>query len=88
MNIDLEALFLLLGNATTCIPEAHRNRVFQDMAYKLMEWYDTPRVELRKILEIHGTRMEERCYECNTLIKTEVDQEDAKPLCKMCSKLT
>lgn len=87
LKIDIDGLFLLLGNATMCIPSKHTETVFQDMAYKLMEWYDVSRVDLRKALLIHGLHLKELCYECNTHIKnTQVDPEDNKPLCNKCSK--
>ena len=83
--INLEALFLLLGNATMCIPEKHRNRVFQDMAYKLIEWYTVSRVELRKIFYNHGIVLEELCYECNTtILDMLVNPKDNTPYCNSC----
>ena len=90
LKIDIDGLFLLLGNATMCIPSKHSERVFQDMAYKLMEWYDISRADLRKALWIHGIHLEELCYECNTLIKntSDINPEDNKPLCNKCSKNT
>lgn len=86
LNINLEALFILLGNATICIPPKYTERVFQDMAYKLIEWYNVSRVDLRRVMTIHGFHLEELCYECNTHIKDRVDHNDNKPLCDECSK--
>ena len=86
LNINLEALFILLGNATISLPSKYSERAFQDMAYKLIEWYNVSRVDLRNIMSVHGFQLEELCHECNTNIKDEVDPNDNKPLCDKCSK--
>ena len=55
------------------------------MAYKLIEWYDASRFELRIIFEAHGIVLEELCHECNTVIEgIEIDKKDNTPRCKKC----
>ena len=84
-SVNFEALFLLLDNATLSISEKDRRRVFQDMAYKLIEWYDVSRFELRNIFDNHGIVLEELCYECNMVIQDSVvDKKDNTPRCLKC----
>ena len=67
------------------IPSKHRVRVFQDMAYKLLEWDYVSRIELRKIFDIHGIILEELCCECNKLIEDrDIDLNSNEPRCSEC----
>ena len=85
LAINIEALFALLSNATVSIPEKHKNKVFQDMAYKLIEWYTVSRVELRKIFYSHDIVLKELCYDCNAeILNILVDPNDDKPQCNEC----
>jgi hypothetical protein len=65
LDMNLDDLFLLLLNATLSLDHEQQNQVIQDMAYKLEEWYDTTRDNLRSALVKIGFRLEERCVGCN-----------------------
>lgn len=78
LNWDVSTLFLFLGQSTMFLSEKQKHRVFNDMAYKLMEWENTPRHEVRAALAKHDIPFEEHCEECGE----DVDEED--PLCNEC----
>lgn len=80
--MTIEALFLYLAHATLSIPDTFKNRVFQDMAYKLIEWDNIPRGELRDVFRLHDMEFEERCSGCNERLYGMVDSEN--PVCKQC----
>lgn len=87
-NIDLECLFNLLGNAALCLPSRIlTERIFQEMAYKLIEEYDVPRSDLREIFVVHDFEFEEFCSHCNERIEDTdtIDPDDNAPLCDECS---
>jgi hypothetical protein len=75
-------MFLYLANATLRIPDDLKNRVFQDMAYKLMEWDDVKRDEIRKVLRQFDIKLDEICEDCNEPLPEHDDQGDAR--CDKC----
>jgi len=85
LNWDMKTLFLYLQNATICIDQKSRNIVFNNMAYKLIEWENASRCEVRKVLDDMDIKFEECCSECNErLIDYEDDEEE--PKCEECKK--
>ncbi len=82
----LDDLFLYLSNAVMCIPEQHQQTVFNDMAYKLIEWSDVPRSTLRKLLDQYGYEFEELCIYCNEEMPDWVqeDEDEPDPICDQC----
>lgn len=81
-SIDLKEFFLLLNHAISTIGRRSQNEVMQNMAYKLSEWYNVSRDELRDHLMMNGFTLEERCVSCNE------DMPDfdgiGDPLCSDC----
>jgi hypothetical protein len=85
-RFTLDDLFLYLGNAVMCIPEQHQQTVFNDMAYKLIEWSDVPRSTLRKLLDKYGYEFEELCIHCNEDMSgwVQEDEDEPDPVCDQC----
>lgn len=81
LNWDVNTLFLFLGQSTMFLNEKQKHRVFNDMAYKLMEWENTPRHEVRAALAKHDIPFEERCAECGEDIEP---NDEEHPLCDEC----
>jgi len=75
LNLSIYQLYLYLANATLCVPETYRDQIFQDMAYKLLEWDGVPIQELRDVFDKLGMKLKEFCRECGS----EVDDK-----CKDC----
>jgi len=75
LNLSIYQFYLYLANATLCVPEKYRDQIFQDMAYKLMEWDGVPIQELRDVFDKLGIKLKEFCSECGS----EVDEQ-----CKDC----
>ena len=86
-NLDwsLDTLFLYLSHSTMCISEEDKHKVFNDMAYKLMEWNNTSRCELRVVFRKHGCKFIEFCFNCYDELDSCDDVEE--PLCYECSKV-
>lgn len=82
LDWDLNTLFLFLSHSTMCIGEEHKNQVFNDMAYKLIEWNNTSRCELREVFRKLGCEFEEHCVNCNEELDSCDDVE--APLCNDC----
>jgi len=83
LNWDLKTLFLYLANATLCIDDKSKDKVFNDMAYKLMEWDNVSRRELRKILQEFDVKFEELCTDCNKEMP-DYDGDEEEPRCDDC----
>jgi len=86
-NLDwtLDTLFLYLSHSTMCISEEDKHKVFNDMAYKLMEWNNTSRCELRVVFRKLGCKFIEFCFNCYDELDSCCDDEE--PLCNECSKV-
>ena len=69
LDWDLNTLVLFLSHATMCIPEVYRNRVFQDMALKLMEWDGFTMRELQAAYNRFGRDLKEICLLCDSLLE-------------------
>lgn len=83
--MSLYDIFLYLSNATLSIPEEYRHRVVQDMAYKLEEWANVTRPELRRTLAEFGEKLDEMCIHCNEPIPDwDVEEEGQEPICPEC----
>ena len=82
----LDDMFLYLSNAVICIPEKHQQTVFNDMAYKLIEWADVPRPTLRELLDKYGYEFEELCIHCNEEMSgwTQEYNDEPEPICEAC----
>jgi len=82
LHLSLYELFLYLANATMCIDEQAKDKVWNDMAYKLIEWNDTPRDELRAVFREFWVQFEELCSGCNE----QLPEGDyiGNPLCAEC----
>jgi hypothetical protein len=86
---ELDTLFLYLSNATMCIPGRFQKQVFQDMAYKLMEWEGVTRTALRPVMVKYGFPLEELCSNCNEVINAEEGAEEITeedPRCSNCQE--
>jgi hypothetical protein len=59
LNLSIYQLYLYLANATLCVPETYRDQIFQDMAYKLLEWDGVPIQELRDVFDKLGMKITE-----------------------------
>jgi hypothetical protein len=83
---SLYDLFLYLSNAVICLPNKYQNHVFNSMAYKLIEWNDTPRSELRTVFDTFGIEFDERCIDCNEEMSDwhQEDEEEPDPVCDTC----
>ena len=82
LNFSLYSFFLYLANATMCIDEEAKDQVWNDMAYKLIEWNDVSRDELRAVFREFGATFEELCYSCNE--KLAEKEYEGNPLCDAC----
>jgi hypothetical protein len=83
LHWDLKTLFLFLANSTMCINDEAANRVWNDMAYKLMEWNNTSRCELRAVFNKFDMQFQELCSSCNDeMLDYEGDEEE--PKCESC----
>lgn len=83
IKFDLDTLFLYLLHATLYIPEKYKNVVYNDMAFKLIEWDNVNRDDLRKILSEHNIKYKELCCECNKELPEE-NEYQGDPLCDRC----
>jgi len=81
--MDLNTLFLYLHNATHSLNEYNKYKVFNDMAYKLMEWNNVPRCELRKVVNEFYVEFEELCTDCNEKL-LDYDGDEEEPRCENC----
>ena len=81
-SVTIDDLFLLVLNACTHLSRRNRNDILQNLAYKLEEWYNLSRDELRTHLAKIGFRLEERCVMCNEEMPTFDGIGD--PLCNDC----
>lgn len=81
---DIDTLFLYLSRATRCISKDDRYTVFNDMAYKLMEWDNVSRCELRDVFNKFGCEFKELCAHCFEELKSCETIEE--PLCEECIK--
>jgi hypothetical protein len=86
LTMSVYELFLYLSNATMCIPEKYKNRVAQDMAYKLEEWANVSRPELRDALKKLDISLEEMCVNCNEPMPDWDTEEQGEPYCSQCCK--
>lgn len=82
LDWDTDTLFMFLGHSTMFLSERDKNRVFNDMAYKLIEWQNASRRDLRGILLEHEIPFEERCAECNEDIEP---NDEEHPKCAECA---
>jgi hypothetical protein len=82
INMSLYQFFLYLSNATMCIPIVFREKVFQDMAKKLIQWGQIKREELIDVLDRFDIVLEQNCIKCDEVIP-EFDY-DTEPLCEFC----
>jgi hypothetical protein len=84
LNLSLYEMFLYLANATLRLDCEQKDKVFQDMAYKLMEWDDVKRDEIRKVLRQFDIKLEEICEGCNEHLPDHDGEGEAR--CDECSK--
>jgi hypothetical protein len=86
LNWTLYDLFLFLSNAVMCIPDKYQQQVFNDMAYKLIEWCDTPRSELRTVFDKFSMEFEELCIHCNEEMSgwRQENEDEPDPVCDAC----
>ena len=82
LHLSLYTFFLYLANATMCIDEEAKDKVWNDMAYKLIEWNDVSRDELRAVFREFGATFEELCHGCNEPLPSE--EYEGNPLCAEC----
>ena len=85
LDFDLKTMFLFLANATLSLDDTSKDRVFNDMAYKLMEWDNISRCEIRKVLKEFDVEFEELCSKCNEPLPDYEDNEE-EPKCEECKK--
>ncbi len=83
LHWDLKTLFLFLANSTMCISEKSSIQVWNDMAYKLMEWNDTSRCALRAIFSEFDMPFQELCSSCNDDL-LDYDGDEEEPKCETC----
>ena len=69
LNWNLDILLLYLSNATMRILPEARDRVFQDMANRLMEWEDISVDEMRAAFHSFGKVLIETCSDCGTVLE-------------------
>jgi hypothetical protein len=81
---SLEVLFSYLDNATLCIPEEHRVRVFKDMGFKLNEWASVPISSIRYELLKYDILFNYPCMQCGNDI---VDGADDQQFCSFACKV-
>ena len=65
LHMDLHNFFLLALNGICTLDSDKQDEVIQNLAYKLEEWYDVTRDELRDALNKIGFKLEEVCVGCN-----------------------
>jgi len=83
LDWDLNTLFLFLSHSTMCIDEDAKEKVFNDMAYKLIEWQNTSRCELREVFGKFHCKFQEMCSNCNEPLDECDDVES--PMCPECT---
>jgi len=86
LRLSVYDMFLYVANATMCIPEQYRRTALQDLAYKLEEWANVTRPELRDVLEMFGEKLDEMCILCNEPLPSWDAAADGEPVCDACSK--
>lgn len=74
----LKTLFLYVHNATWCIPDEHRERVFKDLALNLHDWENIPISVLRNELKNFDIEFNDRCCYCGNEM---VDANDGQQFC-------
>jgi hypothetical protein len=85
LNWSIYDMCLYLSSAVVCIPEKYKQQVFNNMAYRLMEWNDTPRSEFRDVFDKFGIDFEEYCIHCNEEMPNWFPEEEGEePECKEC----
>lgn len=80
----IDKLFLYVHNATLCIPDEHRERVFKDLAYKLNEWEGIPMSILRNELKKFDVEFNDCCSYCGEEME---DAEDGQEFCSYACKV-
>ena len=88
LHFSLHSFFLYLANATICIDEEAKYKVWNDMAYKLIEWNDTPRDELRAVFREFGAQFEELCYSCNEPLPIIDEEYKGNARCFECMRVS
>lgn len=82
IKINLKEMFLLLLNSVDTLRLEEQEQVMNNMAYKLEEWYDVSRDDLRKLLQDVGFKLNEICISCNEEMPE--FEGDGNPLCSIC----
>lgn len=67
-SASIKELFLYVGRSVMCIPVHFKDRVINDFANALDEWASVDIDVLRDAVENIGSKIEERCYDCNELM--------------------
>ena len=86
LHLSLYSFFLYLANATMCIDEESKDIVWNDMAYKLIEWNNTSRDELRAVFRQFNAKFEELCHGCNEDLPE--GEYEGNPLCADCKRVS
>ncbi len=86
LNWSIDEMYLYLSHAVICIPAKYQEQVANDMAYKLIEWNNTPRSVLRKAMNKYGYTFKENCTWCNENLPHWDDDEDNNPMCSSCKR--
>ena len=82
LKLSIDDMFLMLSNTTCVLGYQKQNQVIQNMAYKLEEWFNVTRDELRSALEKVGFKLDECCSMCNAEMPTFDGIGD--PICSEC----
>ena len=88
LHFSLHSLFLYLANATLCIDEEAKDKVWNDMAYKLIEWNDVSRDEIRAVFCDFGAKFEELCHSCNEPLPIIEEEYVGNALCFECNRVS
>lgn len=60
LDWNIDTLFIALDDSTKSLSKKDRSRVFNDMAYKLIDWRTSTRGDLRILLSNFDVSFEER----------------------------
>ena len=88
LHFSLHSLFLYLANATLCIDDESKDQVWNDMAYKLIEWNDVSRDEIRAVFRDFGAKFEELCHSCNEPLPIIEEEYVGNALCFECNRVS